>query len=103
MKVSAPTENKCIICRKDFTKSSLYPDNNLCIICQDWYDKWEKKDDPRVARINGSYFTIQELSDRGRKILFDDGRIAYVESVFHLGRIPICWQVIGLDDNAEWM
>lgn len=105
---------KCIICGKEIEKSK-YTNAILCSSkCFDihyWNEKVEVKDNPRIARINGEQYYIDDenstSSFRGfggakSKIRFFDGREITTTNLWYNGKIPDS-HIELLPNNAEFI
>jgi len=91
------------------TKTRLI-EGNICFHCDHWVE-WEKrKDDPRVARIEGGHYRYSDPTDKGfrgfggRKfvIQFDDGRLIESSNLWFQGDIPDRFRE-RLPDNAKFV
>lgn len=81
--------------------------DNLCFNCAFWSLYVDKKDDERIARIDGNHYYIENNSSNGFvgfggrdfKIKFNDGREIITNNLWHQGTIPDIWKD-KLPDNA---
>lgn len=87
------------------------PDNNACYNCQFWHEKWDMREDPSVARVDGHHYIIgADVHNLGPKgmggasviIHFKDGRIVTTNNLWSQGDIPGIWKRYGLEDNATF-
>jgi len=105
---------KCIICGKEIEKSSYYHKvicSSECFGIDFWNDWVEKKDDPRVARIDGTHYYIGNENEKGSfrgfggrkfKIRFNDGREVITTNLWHQGEISNDFKE-KLPDNAVFV
>jgi len=82
----------------------------LCFNCWFWYEKVEKKNDPNIARIDGTHYSIGKPGKskffRGFygdvfMIEFDDGRKVETDNLWCQGDIPKRFRK-RLPDNAKF-
>lgn len=93
------------------TKSQLL-EKNVCFKCNFWQEYLEIKDDPNIARIEGSHYVIQPDTTGdpswkgfgGRKFIirFADGREVVTRNLWHQGEIPAHFRE-ELPDNATFV
>lgn len=110
-------DTKCSICGEVYSTYFMEPmrkrliEKNICFTCNHWEEWAEKKDNPRIARIDHNHYYIESESAgklfRGFaghrfKILFNDGREVVTTNLWHQGEIPEhFWEK--LPDNAKFV
>ena len=78
------------------TKTELIRDN-ICFFCHFWLGYIKKKDDPKIARIDGSHYYIESdnpeayfkgFGGREFKIKFNNVQIIIAHNLWHQGTSP---------------
>lgn len=116
------TNAKCKVCKTKFKAGSHFDERRLrtvgiCSTCDFWIEKWQLRDRPNVARVNGQHYMYgnhlqdarvtqdatleaiakswdtpkrQGLGMGGDKMLirFHDGRVVTTNDLWHQGDIP---------------
>ena len=100
---------KCKVCGKEENISMFYPDtqkklrqNGLCFSCQVWQERLPLVNNPEVAIIDGTFYTIGPEDDTPKQlrgfggdkfvIRFKDGREITTTNLWCGGDIPSVWQ-----------
>lgn len=97
----------CTICgtnfRYDKRRDWVNPDNNACFDCQFWYEKWLKRDNPAVLRIDGVHYRLTTEKGLSAHIVRNDGTEIVTDNLWHQGKIPSVWVGLGLTDNGRFV
>jgi len=111
-------EKPCKICGSpvstnymDDVKAKL-TSNNVCFYCYFWMSKVDMKNNPRVARIGGTHYYIDDDNPSPHafkgfggstfRIKFDDGRMVITSNLWCQGDIPSKFKDM-LPDNAVFI
>ena len=114
----AQTGKPFIICREcgraehgEWLDEGQTKARQLCFHCLFWHEKIDRRDDPIVARIDGSHYVIgDERQGKGQfsgfggrrfAITFHDGRTIITHNLWSQGDIPERFRS-RLPDNASW-
>lgn len=104
---------KCTFCGKEHDGASVLNtdqvERGLCFTCAFWFEKVAVKDDPLVARVDGTHYWIEEndttfkgFGGHDFTIKFDDGREVASSNLWCQGHIPPQFKEL-LPNNAQFL